>query len=107
MTARRHALGRGRRGCHLRPVGVATSRRGSWRVAITCPFHRAEQWRDLRDHAIRSGYRSGVDNAELRAVGACLHRSCGPLEEVDLSTPEERGQLNLFESDCQSGVCGL
>jgi hypothetical protein len=59
MTARRHPLGRGRRGCHLRPVG------------------------------------------------ACLHRSCGPLEEVDLSTPEKRGQPNLFEVDWQSGVCGL
>jgi len=38
---------------------------------------------------------------------AYLHASLVPLDEAHLSTPEDRGQLNLFEADCQSGVCGL
>ena len=67
------------------------------------------EWADAVafDRAIRSGHHGGINNAELRTLGAYLHRSCRPLDEVDLSTPEEHGQLNLFEIDCQSGVCGL
>jgi hypothetical protein len=106
------------------------ARAGSWKAATqrdrglsfvrACPFHRDDQWRWLRDtapeqwadavafdHAIRSGHQGGVHNAELCALGAYLHRSCRPLDEVDLSTPEDRGQLNLLEIDCQSGGCGL
>jgi hypothetical protein len=59
------------------------------------------------DRAIRSGHPGGVNNAKLRALGAYLHRSCRPLDQVDRSTPAEHGQLTLFEIDCQSGVCGL
>ena len=34
------------------------------------------------------------------AQGACsVHRSCVPLDEVDLRTPEERGQLTLALGD--------
>lgn len=34
-----------------------------------------------------------------------IHRSCVPLDEVDLSTPEDHGQLNLFLNECE-GMCG-
>ena len=35
-----------------------------------------------------------------------LHRSCVPLEEVDFSTAEDHGQINMFENDCE-GMCGV
>lgn len=79
-----------------------------------CPFHSDAEWRRLRDgdpegwaeavavdRAVRSGLRSKV------LVGSLyVHRSLKPLDEVDLSTPEERGQLNMFENEC-AGVCGV
>jgi hypothetical protein len=35
-----------------------------------------------------------------------VHRDCIPLDEVDLSTAEDRGQLNLFLNECE-GMCGV
>jgi hypothetical protein len=35
-----------------------------------------------------------------------MHAARIPLDEVDLSTPEERGQSNLFENECE-GMCGV
>jgi hypothetical protein len=35
-----------------------------------------------------------------------LHRSLTPLPMVDLSTPQERGQLELWDDEC-SGMCGV
>ena len=35
-----------------------------------------------------------------------MHRSLVPLDEVDLSTAEDRGQINLFENECE-GMCGV
>ena len=37
---------------------------------------------------------------------AYLHRSAVPLDEVDLSTDADRGQLDLFANEC-SGMCDL
>jgi hypothetical protein len=91
------------------------------RFAITCPFHTDHRWRDLRDNrpdewadavefdrAIRHGNAGARNGVELRGT-AYLHRSCVPLDQVDLSTPEERGQLNLFDgfaAECE-GMCGV
>jgi hypothetical protein len=59
------------------------------------------------DRTVCNGRQGGVTIAGHGALGASLHRSCRPLDEVDLSTLEERGQLNLFEIDRQTGVCRL
>jgi len=86
---------------------------------VGCPFHSDRQWRELRDRsleewadavefdwAIRGSHRGSINKVELQGQ-AFLHPSLVALDEADLSTPEDRGQLNLFEADCQSGVCGL
>jgi hypothetical protein len=75
---------------------------------IGCPYHSDAHWRQMRDKdpdavaidgLIRSGFR-----------GLCgevfLHRSCVPLDEADLDTLEDKGQLNMFGNDC-SGMCGV
>ena len=35
-----------------------------------------------------------------------LHRSLVPLSEVDLDTDEDKGQINMFENECE-GMCGV
>jgi hypothetical protein len=35
-----------------------------------------------------------------------MHPSRIPLDQVDLSTPAERGQIDLFANECE-GMCGL
>ena len=79
---------------------------------IGCPFHSDAAWRRIRDgdpeawaEAVR------VDRAiriGLRGVRSevYLHRSAVPLDQVDLSTPEDRGQLNLWANECE-GLCGV
>ena len=88
-------------------------------ACIGCPFHGDRQWRHLKDtapsewadavafdEAIRNG------NVRLGKAGlrgrAFLHRSLKPLSEVDLTTSQERGQLDLdlFGNECD-GVCGV
>jgi hypothetical protein len=35
-----------------------------------------------------------------------MHAQRVPLEQVDLSTAEDRGQLSLFNNECE-GMCGV
>lgn len=83
---------------------------------IGCPFHSDVHWRAMRDHApdewadavavdkiIRSG--GTTFNATVKGQ-QFMHPSLLPLDQVDLSTPEERGQLNLFNNECE-GMCGV
>lgn len=81
-------------------------------ACIGCPFHSDAAWRRLRDHdpeawddavtvdaAIRTGFR-GI-RGELY-----LHRSAVPLGEADLTTQADRGQLDLWQNECE-GMCGI
>jgi len=81
-------------------------------ACLGCPYHDNNRWRDIReydpegwadvvevDHALRRGLR-GI-RGEIY-----LHRSCVPLEEADLSTAADRGQLDLWPNECE-GMCGL
>lgn len=80
---------------------------------IGCPFHSDNQWRDLRDHSpdewkdaveldrlIRDNSHRGI------RVQQFMHRSCKPLDEVDLRTSFELGQSDLFGNECE-GMCGV
>jgi 3'-phosphoadenosine 5'-phosphosulfate sulfotransferase (PAPS reductase)/FAD synthetase len=79
---------------------------------IGCPFHSNAQWREIRDNdaeawadavhvdqAIRTGFK-GMKHELF------LHRSGVPLDQVDLTTLEDHGQLNLFLNECE-GMCGV
>ena len=77
-----------------------------------CPFHSDRQWRDLTPEEFSEAVeidrrlRSRPPNAYRTKGVLFLHRSCKPLAEVDFSTAEERGQLNLFNNECE-GMCGV
>lgn len=81
-------------------------------ACVYCPYKTNAEWRRLRDDdpegwaealrvdaLIRTGVR-GVRDPLF------VHRSLKPLDEVDLSTPEDRGQLNMFSNECL-GMCGV
>lgn len=81
-------------------------------ACIGCPFHSNAVWRSMReqdaaawedavevDRALRTGLR-GIRGEVY------LHRSCVPLEDVDLSTAADHGQLDLWPNECE-GMCGV
>ncbi|MBK3803460.1 hypothetical protein GAY33_30485 [Azospirillum brasilense] len=81
-------------------------------ACIGCPFHADAHWRRLRDgdpdawadavavdRAIRTGFR-GIRGEVY------LHRSAVPLDEADLATDADRGQLDLWPNECE-GLCGV
>jgi hypothetical protein len=80
-------------------------------ACIFCPYHTDRQWRELRasedwprlielDRAIRPGFHGMKGEA-------FLHRQRLPIDQVDLSTPADRGQIEFgFLQECD-GVCGV
>lgn len=81
---------------------------------VYCPFRGNAQWRDLRDRdplgwsrACEIDRRIRLPENVIRFHGELfMHRDRVPLADVDLSTAEDRGQLNLFLNDCE-GMCGV
>ncbi|MDE0852887.1 MAG: hypothetical protein OSA97_00510 [Nevskia sp.] len=81
-----------------------------------CPFHSDAKWRQQRDHdpetwaltrrvdaAIRDKRQYGLDSTLY------LHDARRPIEEVDLTTAADEGQLDLvggFQNECE-GMCGV
>ena len=63
--------------------------------------HDVDAWEDAVavDLALRTGLR-GIRGEVF------LHRSCVPLDEADLSTAADYGQLDLFANECE-GMCGV
>lgn len=82
-------------------------RRAPRSACLGCPFHSDEEWRALTpdefadtvivDRALRE--QPGMRSQQF------MHRSLKPLDQIDFSTAEERGQGNLFINECE-GLCG-
>lgn len=83
---------------------------------LGCPFHSDKQWRELKEDPEAWSDIVQIDRAIREPVRGMrgrqfMHRSAKPIDEVDFSTPEERGQLTMFTQDgfgneCE-GMCGL
>ena len=79
---------------------------------IGCPYHNNGYWRDMaRTNPVEwqdaVAFDAAVRSSLPRVHGEVfLHRQMIPLSEVDLSTPEDRGQLSLFDQECE-GFCGV
>lgn len=81
-------------------------------ACVGCPFHDNARWRFMRDHDLAAWADAiEVDQALRNGVRGIrgevfLHRSCVALEEADLSTASDRGQLDLWPNECE-GMCGV
>ncbi|CAB4136053.1 hypothetical protein UFOVP917_33 [uncultured Caudovirales phage] len=83
-------------------------------ACIYCPFHSNAEWRRLKDHEPEAFAEAVRVEQELQSTKAkaadrsvpWLHRSCVPLEQVDLSTETDAGQLDMFGNECE-GLCGV
>lgn len=75
---------------------------------IGCPFHSDTQWRALTplEFADAVEVDRAIRHQPKRKATQFMHSKRIPLEQVDLSTAEERGQLNMFINDCE-GMCGI
>jgi hypothetical protein len=78
-------------------------------ACVFCPFHNGQAWRKMKaengadwQEAVR------VDNMIRKArppYNLFLHRATVPLADVDLRTPEDHGQMALWQQVCDSGYC--
>lgn len=78
---------------------------------IGCPFHNDDEWRNIK--ADPESWKDAIEIDKIvrmplkNLVGErYLHRSCLPLDQVDLSTASERGQGDLWGNECE-GMCGV
>jgi hypothetical protein len=73
---------------------------------IGCPFHNDDQWRELTATEFADAVEVDRVIRHQGRIEQFVHRSLKPLDQVDLSSAEDRGQLNLFLNECE-GMCGV
>jgi len=75
-----------------------------------CPYHNSTLWRDLKVNDPESFAEAVEVDKKIRGVWEgktiSLHSSGKPLEEVDFRNLEDKGQLNMFNNECE-GMCGV
>ena len=80
-------------------------------ACVWCPYHDDAAWRTMKseqpeDFAVAVAFDAAIRQGAKNMRGTVyLHRARVPLDQVDLSTWEERGQPDLFGAEC-FGVCG-
>lgn len=101
-----------RHGCHIwmSMYGYPKAPRSACRY---CPYHNDDEWRRLKNEepaefekAVQ--FEKAVRDKSLNILESVpfLHRSCKPLSEVDFESEEDKGQLNMFNNECE-GMCGV
>jgi len=80
---------------------------------VGCPYHSNAYWRRMKKYMPDEWADAVAFDKELRkqqypgVTGKVyIHRDMVPLDEVDLSTDRDRGQLDLFGEECE-GMCGV
>jgi hypothetical protein len=79
-----------------------------------CPFRSNREWRWLKQNDPEGFARAVAFDKEARRVRegtslrstAYVHRSLQPLDQVDLRSDEERGQMLMWADECE-GMCGV
>jgi hypothetical protein len=80
---------------------------------IGCPLRNNTHWKEIKRNR-PDEFREACEMDRLIRDPAAgpergqqyIHSSCKPLDQVDFSTAEDRGQLNLFNEECE-GMCGV
>ena len=77
-----------------------------------CPYHNDRSWREMKMDDPTSFADAVLIDKAIRNPGgkikgeAYIHRSLKPLDEVDFRNLEDKGQLNMFNNECE-GMCGV
>ena len=75
-----------------------------------CPFHNTAEWRNIKNSGNSDWQKAVKVDEAIRKMrppyDLFLHPSRRPLTQVDFATPQEHGQLNLWNEEC-SGICGV
>lgn len=82
-------------------------------ACVVCPFRDDRAWRRMRDESPDEWAAAVAFDAQVRHMAqtkkpttAYLHRSLVALPMVDLSTPQDAGQLEMFEGgECDGFSC--
>lgn len=93
-------------------------RRPSKSACYFCPYISNKRLRDMKDkspedwakavefdHTMRATQKQTINGANITGT-LYVHRDCVPLDEVDLTTEEDHGQMDMFGNECE-GMCGL
>ena len=76
---------------------------------VFCPYHDKATWAAMKANAT-DWVRATIMDEKIRdkrpPYDLFVHQERVPLDKIDLRTPEERGQLSLWNDEC-SGVCGV
>jgi hypothetical protein len=77
-------------------------------ACIACPYRSNAEWRALppAEWADAVAFDAGSRRLPRIEGTVYLHRSRVPLPMVDLSTEQERGQMEMWGDEC-AGVCGV
>lgn len=84
-------------------------------ACVFCPYHNNDEWRRLRDTEpaefakaieFEKQLQKNKETTSNFASTPFLHRDLVTIDKVDLATPAERGQPNLFQNECE-GICGV
>ena len=76
---------------------------------VFCPYHDNKEWRRLKvdePEAFEKALQFEKAQTDNFVSTPYLHRSCKPLGEVDFRSEEDKGQLDMFQHECE-GMCGL
>jgi hypothetical protein len=76
-----------------------------------CPFHSTREWRALQTSGNGDWKKAVEIDAAIRNIRSqyydlYLHPSRRPLDEVDFRSEVEKGQMTLWDQECE-GVCGI
>lgn len=74
-------------------------------ACVFCPYKSDAEWRETRKDPEQMRVVRQVE-ALINPKGEYLHRDKLSIDEVDLSTDTDRGQMNLFGNECE-GMCGV
>jgi hypothetical protein len=79
-------------------------------ACVFCPFHSVSEWRDIRDNAPEDWQKAVEVDKRIRGVRPPYELFVNvqrvPLDETNLDNLTDKGQLSLWENECE-GICGI
>lgn len=85
-------------------------------ACVFCPFHSNAEWQRLKTQEPAEFERAVQFEQELQEAKSktrdnmhstpYLHRSCKPIDQVDTRSDFDKGQLPLWDDECE-GMCGI